>query len=29
MPAFDGATLGDDGVDAIIAYLRYLGERPK
>ena len=29
MPAFDGATLGDDGVDAIIAYLRYLGERSK
>jgi mono/diheme cytochrome c family protein len=29
MPAFDAATLGDDDVDAIIAYLHYLDERSK
>jgi mono/diheme cytochrome c family protein len=29
MPAFDAAALGDDDIDAIIAYLHYLGERLK
>ena len=29
MPAFDPATLGDAEVDAIIAYLRYLGAHSK
>lgn len=29
MPAFDATTLGDDEVEAVIAYLRYLGERSK
>jgi mono/diheme cytochrome c family protein len=29
MPALDAATLGDSEVDAIIAYLRYLGEHSK
>jgi mono/diheme cytochrome c family protein len=29
MPAFDAATVGDAEVDAIIAYLRYLGEHLK
>jgi mono/diheme cytochrome c family protein len=29
MPAFDTASLGDDEVDAIIAYLRYLAEPSK
>ena len=29
MPAFDAATLGDAEVDAIIAYLRHLGEHSK
>jgi len=29
MPAFDAAKLGDDEVDAIIAYLRYLAGRSK
>ena len=29
MPAFDAATLGDAELDAIIAYLRYLGAHSK